>query len=79
MCRFNDGKMNTTITKLSKWKIIKSLENLNMIIASILALKNHVITFDETNVRLKDKGNIVDLIIIKKSLDINKLTFSTNL
>ncbi len=50
-----------------------------MIIASILALKNHVITFDETNVRLKDKGNIVDLIIIKKSLDINKLTFSTNL
>jgi hypothetical protein len=71
--------MNTTITKLSKWKIIKSLENLNMIIASILALKNHVITFDETNVRLKDKGNIVDLIIIKKSLDINKLTFSTNL
>jgi hypothetical protein len=71
--------MNTTITKLSKWKITKSFENLNMIIASILALKNHVITFDETNVRLKDKGNIVDLIIIKKSLDINKLTFSTNL
>jgi hypothetical protein len=44
--------MNTTITKLSKWKITKSFENLNMIIASILALKNHVITFDETNVRL---------------------------